>query len=119
MDMQPKWVEASDEHQIPFMLAARQVFQGKSILCPKCSKETLRYYFHIFNQKRETGTIWAWCPNCFTQCHLPRVSPQNVIQIDPFADFTIEQFAELELDSREPFLNRLNRLWEEGKFEQP
>jgi len=116
MATQLKWVEASDEYQIPFMLAARKVFQGAPVLCPRCNDATLRYYFHVFNQSRRQGTVWAWCPKCHTHCHLPRVSPQNVKQIDPFADLTLDQFAELELDPREPLLSRLNRLWEEGKL---
>ncbi len=114
--MQTQWMEASDEYQVPFMLAARQVFQGTPILCPKCNKSTLRYYFHIFNQQRFQGTLWVWCPSCFTQCHLPRVSPQNVTQVDPFADLTLDQFAELELDPKNPLINRLNQFWEEGKI---
>ncbi|NJO18089.1 MAG: hypothetical protein HC877_20870 [Thioploca sp.] len=116
MEMQPRWMEASDENQIPFMLAAKQVFQGKPVPCPKCNEATLRYYFHIFDRQRGRGTIWAWCPNCFTQCHLPRVSPQNVFQVDPFDHLTLDQFAELELDPKEPLVNRLNRLWEEGRL---
>lgn len=115
--MQSKWMEASGENQIPFMLAARQVFQGKPVLCPKCNVATLRYYFHIFNQQRGQGTVWAWCPECFIQCHLPRVSPQNVTQVDPFVSLTLDQFAELELDSENPLINRLNQLWEEGKIQ--
>jgi hypothetical protein len=116
MDVQPKWIEAHDEDQIPFMLSARRVFQGKPILCPKCEKATLRYYFHIFDKQNKRGTVWVWCPNCHTQCHLPRVSPQNVTQADPFASLTLDQFAELELDPEELFLDRVNLLWEKGKL---
>lgn len=114
--MANKWVEAGGEYQVPFILAARLVFQGEPVQCPKCDGASIRYYFHILNPVRGHGTIWAWCPNCFTKCHLPRVSPLNVTQTDPFADFTDDQFIELELDTKEPFQDRLNRLWDEGEL---
>jgi hypothetical protein len=114
--MKSKWTEASDEHQIPFMLAARKVFNGEPVRCPKCDFVAIRYYFHIMNQQQRRGTIWAWCPKCFIKCHLPRVSPRNVAQVDPFANLTLQQFAELEVDPTEPFMERMNRLWEEGKL---
>ncbi len=115
--MANKWIEAGGEYQIPFMIAAQKVFKGEPVQCPKCSGASLRYYFHILDQQHGRGAIWAWCPNCFTKCHLPRVSPKNIMQIDPFASHTLDQFAELEIDPKEPFLDRLNRIWEEGKLE--
>jgi hypothetical protein len=111
-----KWTEASDEYQIPFMLAAQQVLKGEPVRCPKCDVASLRYYFHILDQQRRRGTVWVWCPNCFTKCHLPRISPLNVTQVDPFESITLEQFAELEVDSQEPFLDLLNRIWEQGEL---
>jgi len=109
-----KWTEAGGEHQVPFMLAARRVFEEESILCPKCGAAALRYYFHAFDSRKERGTLWVWCPHCFTRCQLSRVSPANVRQNDPFAALTLDAFAELETDSQERFSDRLNRLWEEG-----
>jgi len=35
---------------------------------------------------------------------------------DPFARLSLEQFAALEIDPRERFLDRLNRPWDEGKL---
>lgn len=114
--MANKWIEAGGEYQVPFMIAARTVFVEESVRCPKCDGASLRYYFHVFDKKNGRGTAWVWCPNCFTKCHLPRISPSNVKQTDPFANLTLDDFAELELDSKERFLDRLNRLWEEGKL---
>jgi hypothetical protein len=111
-----KWVEAGGEFQIPFMLAARKVTAGDPVPCPRCRASALRYYFHVMNRQQGTGTLWEWCPSCFTKCHLPRVSPAVVGQVDPFAALTIDQFSELELDPRERFMDRLNRLWDEGKL---
>jgi hypothetical protein len=45
---------------------------------------------------------------------LPRIAPSAVPQTDPFADLSLEKFAELEVNANEPFQDLLNRLWEEG-----
>jgi len=109
-----KWVEAGGEFQIPFMLAARRVLQGEPIRCPKCGKANLRFYFHAMKPALGQGTLWVWCPACQTKTHLPRITPKNVPQTDPFGHLSLEEFAELELDKRESFQDRLNRLWDEG-----
>jgi hypothetical protein len=111
-----KWIEAGGEAQIPFLRAARKVLTGESVQCPKCHAAALRYYFHVLDRQRLSGTIWAWCSHCFTKCHLPRVPAPTGgrSQIDPFEKLTLDEFAELELDPKERFLDRLNRLWDEG-----
>jgi len=113
-DIRSKWIEAGGEYQIPFMLAARRVLQGKPIHCPKCGKADLRFYFHAMKPELGQGTLWVWCPNCRTKCHLPRITPGEVPQTDPFGGLSLEKFAELELDPRESFQDRLDRLWDEG-----
>ena len=117
--MMNKWIEAGGDYQIPFMLAAQKVLKGEPVRCPKCDGASLRFYSHIFDQQRKRGTIWVWCPSCFTKCHLPRVSLPNTVLADPFADLNLDQFAELEIDSKEPFSDRLNRMWKEGKLGPP
>jgi len=113
----PRWIEAGGDIQIPFMMAARKVLGGEPVPCPRPHTPTnLRFYYHLMNPSRGTGTVWAWCPTCFTTCHLPRVAPAKVTQTDPFARLSLEQFAALEVDPRERFLDRLNRLWDEGKL---
>lgn len=110
------WVEAGGDHQIPFIRAARQLLHGKSICCPKCGKADLRFYFHTMKPELGQGTLWVWCPACRTKCHLPRITPSAVPQTDPFANLSLTKFAEVELDPRESFQDRLNRMWEEGSL---
>ena len=110
----PKWVEAGGEFQVPFMLAARRVLQGKPIRCPKCGHADLRFYFHAMKPALGQGTLWVWCPACRTKCHLPRVTPGEVPQVDPFGGLSLEEFAEIEVRGPGSFQDRLNRLWNEG-----
>jgi len=112
-DTKQRWVEAGGEYQVPFMLAARRVLQGQPIRCPRCGKADLRFYFHALNPALGQGTLWVWCPACRTKCHLPRVTPSQP-QTDPFGNYPPERFERLEFDTRESFLDRLNRLWDEG-----
>jgi hypothetical protein len=112
-----RWTEAGGPHQFAFMGAASRTLRGeRGIDCPKCGQAKLRSYFHVFNAAKGTGTIWVWCPSCRTTCHLPRVVPSGEVPRDPFASYSLEQFAELETQSKEPFLDRLDRLWDAGKM---
>ncbi len=111
-----KWTEAAGPYQFPFMGAATRSLKGEmQIQCPKCSGGPLRAYFHMFKPADETGTIWVWCPECRTTTHLPRVTPQVELGPDPFANLTIDEFEALER-SEESLLDRLDRMWAEGKL---
>lgn len=81
-------------------------------MCPKCGGK-LRCYFHAFQLEKQQGTIWLWCGACLTFTHLPRIQAVRT-PVDPFAGLSLDQFAELETSSDEPFLDRLERMWIEG-----
>src|SRR5688572_25388511 len=102
------------------MGAASRSLRGEApIECPKCRQAVLRAYFHVFQPPEGTGTIWVWCPACRTQCHLSRVKPQADMGTDPFAHLSLPEFAALEKDGSEPFLDRLEHLWRERKLGLP
>lgn len=106
-----RWIEAGGPHQFTFMGAASRTLRGeRGIDCPKCGAATLRSYFHVFNPAKRTGTVWVWCAACRTTAHLPRVTPTVDLGPDPFARLSLEQFAALESDPDEAFLDRLDRL---------
>lgn len=119
--MRTTWTEAGGEHQFPYIGAASRALQGeRDILCPKCHIGILRCYFHVFNHKQMTGTIWVWCHHCHTTAHLPRVKPASgYLFPDPFQALSLEQFAELKQDTTERFFDRLERLWESGQLGFP
>src|SRR5262245_5640521 len=96
------------------MIAAGRVLKGEPAECPRWKAATLRYYFHMIDRSRGTGTIWVWCPNCNMTCHLPRVSPAALRQEDPFAELGLDEFAALETDPREGLLDMLDRMWNQG-----
>jgi hypothetical protein len=113
----PPWTEAGGAHQLPFMAAASRTMRGdRDLACPRCAAATLRSYFHEFNRDRRTGTFWVWCPGCRTTAHLPRVTPPGPPPPDPFAELSLDDFAALELDPAESLLDRLDRLWDEGRL---
>ena len=95
--------------------ASRSLRGERDIVCPKCGAAKLRSYFHMFNAAKRTGTIWVWCPACRTTAHLPRVTPTADLGPDPFADLSLDQFAALETNRNETLLDRLDRLWRDGK----
>ena len=112
-----KWIEAGGPYQFPFMGAAGRSLRGEGpIECPKCRQAVVRAYFHVFDPSAGTGTIWVWCPSCRTKCHLYRVTPDAPMGTDPFAHLSLDEFEALELDRDEPFFDRLERLWNEGKL---
>ena len=76
----------------------------------------MRHYYHVFDKNRRTGSLWVWCQHCGTHCHLPRVSPSGRDYQDPFEELDIHEFAALELDEQEGFLDRLDRMWDEGQL---
>jgi hypothetical protein len=116
--MTKKWTDAGGDHQMRFMGAASKTLDGvTSIVCPKCKEADLRSYFHAFKPDGK-GTVWVWCPRCRTTAHLPRVTRDKYKGSDPFAALTRDQFEELER-SKEPLLDRLDRLWDEGKIGPP
>lgn len=119
--MKSIWQEAGGNYQFPFMGAASRTLRGeRDIACPKCQRGLLRCYWHMFNAKQMTGTIWVWCHCCRTVCHLPRVQPHpNVVFYDPFATWSVEAFEQVELDEQETFFDKLDRLWEEGQIAYP
>ena len=109
-----RWIEAGGDLQVPCMIAAGKVLRGEEIRCPNCGGATLRSYFHAFDRTEGRGTLWVWCPACGLHCHLPRVVPTWPARTDPFAGLDLEAFARLEMASDPPFLDRLDRLWDEG-----
>jgi len=112
-----KWTEAGGPYQFPFMGAASRSLKGEGpIPCPKCRQAMLRTYFHVFKPPTGTGTVWVWCPACRTTCHLSRVKPRADMGNDPFAHLSLAEFAALEQERDEPFLDKLERLWSEGKL---
>jgi len=118
--MAKRWTEAGGEYQLLFMSAASRLIKvDENIECPKCKQSTIRFYFHVFNKNKGTGTIWIWCPNCRTTLHLPRVKPEGLIFPDPFSNLSIEEFAEIEQDTRISFMDRLDKLWNIGKIGNP
>lgn len=116
--MNRRWIEAGGEHQTAFFNATSRILDGASgIPCPKCGQAELRFYFHIMNPSKGTGTVWVWCPACRTTTHLPRVTPRAKMPLDPFASLDLEAFARLETGG-EPLLDQLDRLWTEGTLSQ-
>jgi len=110
-----RWLEAGGTHQFAFMGAASRTLRGeRSIDCPKCGAAKLRAYFHMFNPGKRTGTVWVWCTRCRTTAHLPRVTPTVGLGPDPFARLSLEQFDALESDPAESFIDRLDRLVDDG-----
>jgi len=110
-----RWIEAGGPHQFSFMGAASRSLRGeRDIDCPKCGAAKLRAYFHVLSPAKRTGTVWVWCRACHTTAHLPRVTPTADLGPDPFAALSLEQFAALETDRAEPFLDRLDRLVDDG-----
>jgi hypothetical protein len=113
--MSAPWIEAGGSDQLALMGAASRAVEGElDIACPRHEGERLRFYFHRLNELSGTGTMWVWCHTSRIASHIPRVKPTHSRLRDPFADLTIEQFAALELDPETRFLDRLDRLWEEG-----
>jgi hypothetical protein len=106
------WIHAGGEYQIPFMAAASRALREPLPACPRCGA-ALRAYFHVINRNQSTGTIWVWCGSCGTHVHLPRVRPVRIF-VDPFAALPDAEFIVLETSRDEAFLDRLERLWNEG-----
>ncbi len=117
--MNKEWIEAGGEYQIPYMAAASRILNGEyRITCGKCGQAPLRFYFHVFNEAKGTGTLWVWCPSCRTLTHLPRVKPTAVFA-DPFKEVSLEDFARMEQDPTELLIEKLDRLWDEGIIGPP
>jgi hypothetical protein len=115
-----RWTQAGGPHQFAFMGAASRTLRGdRDIECPKCARATLRWYYHVFNLAKRTGTMWVWCPACYTTGHLPRVTPTVDPGPDPFSALSLAQFAALEADPTEPLLDRLDRLATQGVLALP
>jgi hypothetical protein len=113
--MSSEWTQATGPDQIALMGAASRAVEGHlGTDCPRGDGERLRFYFHRFNEATGTGTMWVWCHVAKITAHIPRVRPAHEVLKDPFDELTLEQFAALELDEAEPFMDRLNRLWEAG-----
>lgn len=111
--------EAGGSVQVSFLAAGNRLLKNSSPSdCPGCGGGRLRYYFHEFNRPRSQGTLWLWCPDCGSTCHLPRVTPSVSMPPDPLAALGLEEFARLETESDEPFQDRLDRLWREGKLQR-
>jgi hypothetical protein len=109
------WTEVSGPDQIALMGAASRAVQGDlSAKCPHGDDQELRFYFHRMNDRTGTGTMWVWCPVSRIAGHIPRVRPVLDRLRDPFGDLALEEFAALEVARDVPFLDRLDRLWEEG-----
>jgi hypothetical protein len=106
------WIHAGGEYQIPFMAAASRALREALPACPRCAA-ALRAYFHVINRRQATGTIWVWCDSCGTHVHLPRVKPVRSF-VDPFAALPDDGFIALETNREETFLDRLERMWNDG-----
>ena len=120
--MKQKWVQAGGEYQLPFIGAATCPLEGDfETPCPRCHEASLRFYFHVFNPTKATGTLWVWCPVCKTVCHLPRVNPapETGVWTDPYKNLPNEEFGQLESDENEGFFDRLERLWAERAIGYP
>lgn len=115
-----EWREAGGALQRPFYSAIGRILDGDySVQCPGCGTPILRFYFHIFDPDAQTGTMWVWCPTCRVMSHLPRVRPTKGRFSDPYRDLDLDAFAELELAEGEPFISRLDRLWDAGVIGLP
>jgi hypothetical protein len=116
--MTQRWIEAGGEHQMPFFNAGGRILEGKQADCPKCDNVPLRYYFHMMNKSRNTGTLWIWCANCHITSHLSRVSPRGLRYKDPYVELGLEEFAKMELDPHENLLDRLDCLWNQNLLQE-
>jgi hypothetical protein len=118
--MSEQWSEAGGAEQLALMGAASRAVEGDlDVDYPHRDGEKLRFYFHRFSETAGTGTMWVWCHSSKITSHIPRVRPTHTKLRDPFEHLTLEQFAELELDEAENFLDRLDRLWEAGEILSP
>jgi hypothetical protein len=107
MSSRVRWLEAGGEHQVPFLVAAGAIQKtGKHQPCPAC-KALLRFYHHVFQPTRGTGTLWVWCRSCHRTTHLPRVTWEHA-KADPFEHLSLDEFAQLEMKSN--FLDRIDAL---------
>jgi hypothetical protein len=112
----PPWTDAGGPWQRGFMVAAGQALRGAAVACPKCGAPHLRHYFHVLDERAQSGSVWVWCASCGTHSHLARVSAAASRQGDPFSGLDDEAFAALEMDPDVHFLDRLNALWEGGQL---
>lgn len=120
MSSDSDWRDSYGELKLPFFGAAGQILDGNfHVNCPNCSKNTLRFYYHVFDREKRTGTLWAWCSSCRIVTHLPRVSPKCYQFPDPFEKLSLDEFGEVEGDSSKPFVQRLDNLWVEGAIGVP
>jgi len=110
--MTTQWILAHGEHQLRFLGAASRALHGDLRPCPNCNA-SLRAYFDVFQPQAGKGSIWVWCGNCGMYVTLPRVKP-TVIFPDPFAAVPRGEFGALETSSEEAFLDRLERMWNDG-----
>ena len=106
------WIHAGGAYQIPFMAAASRALREPPPACPQCGS-ALRAYFRVINRAQSTGSIWVWCGSCGTHVTLPRVKPTRTF-VDPFAELPDGEFVALETNSKEAFLDRLERMWNDG-----
>jgi hypothetical protein len=120
MSSDREWRESYGELRLPFFSAAGQIVDGNfQVDCPNCHQAALRFYYHVFNKAKDTGTLWAWCPNCRMTTHLPRVQPEGWCFPDPFAALSLDEFAEFDASSGGPLVERLDKLWAQGKIGLP
>lgn len=110
--MKRTWIHAGGEYQIPFMAAASRALREPLPACPRC-RAALRAYFHVINRSQSTGSIWVWCGSCGTHVTLPRVKPTRTF-VDPFVALPDDEFIALETSRDEAFLDRLERMWNDG-----
>jgi len=115
-----QWREACAELQIKLFGAASKILKGEpSGACPNCGLADLRYYYHIFKQDKNTGTIWVWCPNCGMTTHLPRVEAKGFRFPDPFRNLSLHEFADVETGGGKHLLDRLDDLWNASALGAP
>ena len=120
MKSDPPWRDAYGQLKLPFLKATGQILDGDfHVACPNCVTHTLRFYYHVFNHAKSTGTIWSWCPQCRLTAHLPRVDSEKWQFPDPYQNVSLDAFADMETASDQPFLSRLDALWDQGKIGLP
>ncbi|HEY2616817.1 MAG TPA: hypothetical protein VGI78_05725 [Acetobacteraceae bacterium] len=120
MNTDSDWRDSYGELKLPFLGAASQILDGNfAVKCPACGKHDLRFYYHVFDVGKDTGTLWVWCPSCRITAHLPRVQPKGWRFPDPFRDISPDDFGDMEDAGEPPFMTRLDDLWNRGAIGKP
>lgn len=115
--MTTPWVRLEASYQSPFEQAAQRALRGDFRPCPRCHGE-LRAYFHAFQPRLGRGTLWVWCGACGLHTRLLRVTPALAFP-DPLANVSRTEFSAFEGGRDDPYLDRLERMWNDGTLYRP